>query len=142
ACWSSTGHQLYVARRSSSIQIYDLRHSSPLSTLSLPASTGPVSAVAALPNGRHLLSASWDCVRLWDLDVAVKEAEARSSASAKGRGMGRKGVRVVPGHYGGTCSSLYVDPLAKWLITTSGNRGWEGNSTENLIVHEIKPTYP
>lgn len=110
-----------MARRSPSIEIYDLRSSSPLSTLSLPNSTGPVSAVAALPNGRHLLSASWDNVRLWDVETAMEAAAAGSEAAAAaateaggGKGMTMMmdrrrmpiGATVVPGHYGGTVSSL------------------------------------
>jgi len=30
-----------------------------------------------------------------------------------------------------------IDPLEKWMFTASGSRGWDGNSTENLIIHEI-----
>lgn len=102
-----------MARRSPSIEIYDLRSSSPLSTLSLPNSTGPVSAVAALPNGGHLLSASWDNVRLWDVETAMEAAagsEATEAAGEKGMHMKDRrmpiGATVVPGHYGGTVSNL------------------------------------
>lgn len=107
ACWSPSGSHLYVARRAPSIQVYDLRYSAPLSTLALPTSTGPVSAVAAMPNGRHLLSASWDCVRLWDVEKAMEAANdgAASDAKKKSRTM-PVGATVVPGHYGGTVSSL------------------------------------
>ncbi|KWU47061.1 WD40 repeat-like protein [Rhodotorula sp. JG-1b] len=148
ACWSPSGSHLYVARRSPSIEIYDLRSSSPLSTLSLPNSTGPVSAVAALPNGRHLLSASWDNVRLWDVETAM-EAAAGSEAAAAAEAAGGKGMTmmdrripigatVVPGHYGGTVSNLHIDPTCRWMTTTSGHRGWDGTSTENLVIHEIR----
>ncbi|KAK4335245.1 Transcription factor SPT8 [Rhodotorula toruloides] len=139
ACWSPSGSHIYVARRSPSIQIYDLRSSSPLSTLSLPTSTGPVSAVTALPNGRHLLSASWDCVRLWDVERAMEAVAAGTTTSAGGvKATMPAGATVVPGHYGGTVSQLHVDPTCRWMFTTSGNRAWEGTSTENLVIHEIK----
>lgn len=174
-----------MARRSPSIEIYDLRSLSPLSTLSLPNSTGPISAVAALPNGRHLLSASWDNVRLWDVETAMEAAAAGSEATeaAGGKGMHMMkdrrmpiGATVVPGHYGGTVSSLReysycrslqplapdayfantgsslalpppfpppraaadIDPTCRWMTTTSGHRGWDGTSTENLVIHEIR----
>ncbi|GAA5883383.1 hypothetical protein JCM3774_004870 [Rhodotorula dairenensis] len=149
ACWSPSGSHLYVARRSPAVDIYDLRSSSPLSTLSLPKSTGPVSAVAALPNGRHLLTASWDNVRLWDVKKALLTATegpgpnlnlASGEAKSNRRGNTRMpiGATVVPGHYGGTVSSLYVDPTCRWMMTASGHRGWDGTSTENLVIHEIR----
>lgn len=31
-----------------------------------------------------------------------------------------------------------VDPTCRWMFTTSGNRAWEGTSTENLVIHETK----
>lgn len=163
ACWSPSGTHLYVARRSPSIQVYDLRHSAPLSTLALPPSTGPVSAVAALPNGQHLLSASWDCVRVWDVEKAMRAA-ARLEGAAHGGKM-PVGATVVPGHYGGTVSAMRtslsppdtpralasryslcstatatadIDPACRWMFTTSGNRGWDGTSTENLVISELR----
>ncbi|GAA6028252.1 hypothetical protein JCM8097_006941 [Rhodosporidiobolus ruineniae] len=150
ACWSPSGLSFYVARRSTSIDIYDLRFSpslspsstshssssaSPFASLSLPASTGPVTALAPLPSANHLLSASFDAVRLWDVDEAVKAAQ---EGSARKKGGMPKGARVVPGHHGGTVSALHVDPTCRFLFSTSGTRGWEGQSTETLVISEIK----
>ncbi|GAA5895414.1 hypothetical protein JCM8208_006003 [Rhodotorula glutinis] len=138
ACWSPSGSHLYVARRAPSIQVYDLRQSAPLSTLALPPSTGPVSAVAALPNGQHLVSASWDCVRLWDVERAMRAAAAGAGGGGDGGAM-PKGATVVPaGHYGGTVSAMHIDPACRWMFTTSGNRGWDGTSTESLSISEIR----
>lgn len=115
ACWSPSGSHLYVARHAPAVDIYDLRSPSPLATLSLPTSTGPVSAVTALPNGRHLLTGSWDNVRLWDVETALL-ASASAEVGAKSPTTATRtrkpsprmpvGATVVPGHYGGTVSSL------------------------------------
>ena len=35
-------------------------------------------------------------------------------------------------------SSLVVDPGCKFLISASSNRGWHGDSTRTVFVHEIK----
>jgi hypothetical protein len=32
-----------------------------------------------------------------------------------------------------------VDPAARFLVTASGNRGWHGESTRTVFIHEIKP---
>ena len=34
--------------------------------------------------------------------------------------------------------SLVVDPGSKFLISASSNRGWHGDSTRTVFVHEIK----
>lgn len=104
AAWSTNGQEIYVGRRTSCIEIYDLRSTSPSSpvahTLRLPSSTGAVSAVKAMPNGRHLLAASNDNVRLWDLEAA----HAASEAGAK---QGKvPPYTIVPGHHGGVTSAI------------------------------------
>ncbi|GAA6061466.1 hypothetical protein JCM10212_005669 [Sporobolomyces blumeae] len=144
ACWSADGSLVHVARRSSVLQTYDLRHSSPVHTHALPVSTGPISCVATLGDGGNkVMTASWDCVRTWDLDVARPvptrgpARDERGDGTKRKRTFGGKGVEVVSGHYGGTVSALHLDPTGKWMFTTSGTRGWEGNSTENLVIHEI-----
>ncbi|ORY89339.1 WD40-repeat-containing domain protein [Leucosporidium creatinivorum] len=130
ATWSTNGQQIYVGRRSAIVEIYDIRHSSPSSptiqTLRLPSSTGAISAITALPSGRHILAASNDNVRLWDLDNA-KEARGKVPPFV-----------IVPGHHGGMVSQMIIDPRTQFMITASGNRGYEGTSTENLVIHQVK----
>ncbi|CAG8529217.1 7307_t:CDS:2 [Diversispora eburnea] len=46
---------------------------------------------------------------------------------------------IIPGHHGGTISQIMVDPNCRYMITTSGNRGWEGSSTEAALFYEINP---
>ncbi|GAA5987344.1 hypothetical protein JCM5350_005633 [Sporobolomyces pararoseus] len=145
ACWSSDGQEIYVARHSSLFSAYDLRQpTSPVSTYALPRSTGPITAIKSLNSSgssrRRVLTGSWDCVRVWDLDKVkpFEKGDKRKFYSDTEEQGGGGGVRVVSGgHYGGTLSAIHVDPLEKWMFTTSGTRGWDGNSTENLIVHGI-----
>ena len=32
-----------------------------------------------------------------------------------------------------------VDPCARFLVSASGNRGWHGEATRTVFVHDIKP---
>lgn len=101
ACWGPSGNEIFVARAKSTVEHFDIRTSSrTLSTLRLPASTGPISAVHAMPSGRHVLTASTDNVRLWDLD-AVRDQEASTKVSAR-----RHPFKIVVGHQGGMVSQM------------------------------------
>lgn len=71
-----------------------------------------------------LSSASHDILRLYDLK---HEQTARSSVP----------FLIIPGHRTGTISQLFVDNACRYMISTSGNRGWEGNTTEVLLGYEI-----
>jgi transcriptional activator SPT8 len=44
---------------------------------------------------------------------------------------------IVPGHRTGVVSQLYLDPTCNFMISTGGNRGWEGATTEVLLGYEI-----
>lgn len=70
-------------------------------------------------------SASHDILRLYDLK---HEQNTRHSTVP---------FLIIPGHRTGTISQLYVDPACRFMISTSGNRGWEGNTTEVLLGYEI-----
>lgn len=72
-----------------------------------------------------LFSASHDILRLYDLK---HEQSSRHSTVP---------FLIIPGHRTGTISQLYVDNACRYMISTSGNRGWEGNSTEVLLGYEI-----
>lgn len=41
------------------------------------------------------------------------------------------------GHRTGVISQLYIDPTCSFLISTGGNRGYFGDSTEVLLGYEI-----
>jgi transcriptional activator SPT8 len=75
-------------------------------------------------------SASHDILRLYDL---------------KDQGSNKHSVvpfLIIPGHRTGVISQLYMDPSCTFLISTAGNRGWEGSSTEVLLGYEIGTTPP
>ena len=71
-------------------------------------------------------SASYDILRLYDL----QEQAIGSKNSAVP-------FLIVPGHRTGVISQLYIDPTCNYMISTGGNRGWEGATTEVLLGYEI-----
>ncbi|KAI8998615.1 WD40 repeat-like protein [Trametes punicea] len=139
ACWSADGNQIYVGRRNGTVEIYDVRQTGRAAsgtpkiwkTLRNPVSSGVVSCVVAFPDSRHLACASTDNIRLWNV------AEAREPDS---QGKMRSGVqfKIIPGHHGGFVSQMLVDPAARFLVSASSNRGWHGEYTKTVFVHEIK----
>lgn len=86
--------------------MYDIRHystSTPtVQNLKLHSATGPISAVHALPGGRHVLTASNDNVRLWDME----RVGAQTNQSALENKKSPPPFVIVPGHQGGVASSL------------------------------------
>ncbi|KII88424.1 hypothetical protein PLICRDRAFT_623739 [Plicaturopsis crispa FD-325 SS-3] len=140
ACWSADGGQIYAGRRNGTIDIWDTRQlgrSGPngtprlLKTLRNPLSSGVVSCVVAFPDGRHIACASNDNIRLWN---AAEAGEPDSSGKMK------SGVqfKIIPGHHGGYVSQMIVDPGARFLVSASSNRGWHGDSTRTVFVHDVK----
>ncbi|KAH9996793.1 WD40-repeat-containing domain protein [Russula vinacea] len=136
ACWSPNGGQIYAGRRNGTVDVWDVRQlgrSGPaevprlLKTLRNPPSSGIVSCVVAFPDGRHIACASSDNIRLWNAADAG-EGEAR----------GRMQFKIIPGHHGGMVSQMLVDPGARFLVSASGNRGWHGEATRTVFVHDIK----
>ncbi|KAJ2617595.1 Transcription factor spt8 [Coemansia sp. RSA 1365] len=127
ACWGRDGKHVYVGRRNNTIDEYDFAMTAnPVRTLRLPINSGPVTALAALPNGHSLVCASTDNVRMWDLSYS---ADRRSAIP----------FQIIPGHHGGTVSSVLLDESSRFMITTPGNRGWEGSSNNAFLGYEISP---
>lgn len=126
ACWSTDGNCIFVGRRNSTVDEFDIRHSLTKQTRSFkfPSVSGAVSNVRAMPSGRHLLCGSHDNVRLYDLQASPKS---------------KTPFYIVPGHHGAVLSSIHVDPSCQYMVTTSGNRGWQGNSTDVALIYEIEP---
>ncbi|KAF8651463.1 hypothetical protein AX16_004762 [Volvariella volvacea WC 439] len=143
ACWSADGGQIYAGRRNGTIDVWDVRllgRSGPtstprlLKTLRNPLSSGVVSCVVSFPDCRHIACASNDNIRLWNVAEA---ADVDTSMKAKG------GVqfKIIPGHHGGHISQMLVDPGARFLVSASSNRGWHGDSTRTVFVHDIKSSF-
>ncbi|KAL4941601.1 hypothetical protein BDV06DRAFT_194157 [Aspergillus oleicola] len=127
ACWSPDGNYIYAGRRNGTVEEYSLHKGlrEPERTFKFPQGSGPVTALKAMPNGRHLVCASHDILRLYDL----KHEQATRHSTVP--------FLIIPGHRTGTVSQLYVDPACRFLVSTSGNRGWEGSTTEVLLGYEI-----
>lgn len=133
ACWSPDGNLIHVGRRNGTVEEFSIHHArggypgwQPERSLRFPAGSGAVSAVRPMPNGRHLVCASHDILRLYDL----KEHAAFKHGAVP--------FLIVPGPpRAGVISQLYVDPTARFMITAAGTRGWDGSSTEVLIGYEI-----
>ncbi|KAG8624978.1 hypothetical protein KVT40_006729 [Elsinoe batatas] len=130
ACWSPDGNFFYAGRRNGTVDEYSVhrggRMGEPTRTLRFPAGSGAVSAVRGMPNGRGLVCASYDILRLYDL----KADQNPSKHSAVP-------FLIVPGHRTGMISALHVDPTCSFMISTAGNRGWEGSFNEALLGYEI-----
>lgn len=129
ACWSPDGNAFYVGRRNNMVEEYSIHHftsggAAPVRQLKLPPGSGPVYAVRAMPNSRHLVCASQDILRVYDL-------------RQPGSGRGSVPFTIVPGHRGGVISAVWVDPTCRFMLSAAGNRGWEGGGTEVLLGYEI-----
>ena len=57
ACWSPDGNTIYAGRRNGTVEEYHLHKGlrQPERTFRFPQGSGPVSAIKAMPNGRHLV---------------------------------------------------------------------------------------
>ncbi|KAI9502810.1 WD40-repeat-containing domain protein [Coemansia spiralis] len=127
ACWSVDGKRIYIGRRNNTVDEYEFgMGSQPVNTLRLPMNSGPITAVAALANGKSLICASTDNVRMWNLD---HQPDKRGAIP----------FQIIPGHHGGMVSNVLVDEASQYMVTTSGSRGWEGTSNNVFLGYEINP---
>ncbi|KAK4502576.1 hypothetical protein PRZ48_006002 [Zasmidium cellare] len=129
ACWSPDGNFFYVGRRMNAVEEYSIHHlsskrSQPNRQFKFQGGSGAVSAVRSMPNKKHLICASHDILRIYDL----AQAESKHRAVP---------FTIIPGHRGGVISSVYIDPTCRFMLSAGGNRGWEGYSTEVLLGYEI-----
>lgn len=136
ACWSANGAQIYAGRRNGTIDVWDVRQFGSRGTprhlkiLRNPASSGVVSCIVTFPDSRHLASASVDNIRLWNVAEAGEPDGRKTKSGVQ--------FKIIPGHHGGFVSQMLVDPAARFLITASGNRGWHGESTRTVFIHDVK----
>ncbi|EXU99246.1 WD40 domain protein [Metarhizium robertsii] len=130
ACWSPDGNMIYAGRRNGTVEEFDVRKAKrgwePERALKFPTGSGAVSAVRSMPNGRHLVCASHDILRLYDL----QDTRAFKHSTVP--------FLIIPGPpRAGVISSLYIDPTSRFMLSAAGTRGWDGTSTEVLIGYEI-----
>ncbi|KAF1925841.1 WD40 repeat-like protein [Didymella exigua CBS 183.55] len=135
ACWSPDGNYIYAGRRNGTVDEYSLHKSlsAPARTFKFPGVSGSVSAVRAMPNGRTLICASYDILRQYDLSHTTASTTGTSAST----NTAATPFLIVPGHRTGVISQLYLDPTCSFMISTGGNRGWEGATTEVLLGYEI-----
>lgn len=57
ACWSPDGNYIYAGRRNGTVEEYSLHKGlrNAERTFKFPQGSGPVTALKAMPNGRHLV---------------------------------------------------------------------------------------
>ncbi|KAK0628319.1 WD40-repeat-containing domain protein [Bombardia bombarda] len=134
ACWSPDGNWIYAGRRNGTVEEFSIHRArggwQPERVLRFPHGSGAVSCVRPMVNGRHLVCASHDIIRLYDL--------RDNSAAGAGPKHSRVPFTIIPGPpRAGVISSLYIDPTSRIMISAGGTRGWDGTSTEVLIGYEI-----
>ncbi|RCI17382.1 hypothetical protein L249_1692 [Ophiocordyceps polyrhachis-furcata BCC 54312] len=132
ACWSPDGNMIYVGRRNCMVEEFDVRKAKrawePERTLRFPAGSGAVSALKPMVNGRHLVCASHDILRLYDLKDQQQRGFKHSTVP----------FLIIPGPpRAGVISCLYIDPTSRFMLSAAGTRGWEGTCTEVLIGYNI-----
>lgn len=144
ACWSPDGNFFYAGRRNCTVDEYSIHHlgrhsntspthtttsgsTEPTRQFKFQPGSGPVYAVRAMPNSRHLVCASQDILRIYDLQHSTEGRGQRSTVP----------FTIVPGHRGGVISGVFVDPSCRFMLSAAGNRGWEGGGTEVLLGYEI-----
>ncbi|KAJ5735909.1 uncharacterized protein N7483_001034 [Penicillium malachiteum] len=127
ACWSPDGNYIYAGRRNGTVEEFSLHKGlrEAERTFKFPQGSGPVTALKVMPNGRHLVCASHDILRLYDLQHDQASRQATTP------------FLIIPGHRTGTISQLYIDNACRFMISASGNRGWEGNTTDVFLGYEI-----
>ena len=127
ACWSPDGNWIYAGRRNGTVDEYSVHAGlrEPVRSLKFPGGSGAVTALRAMPNKKHLIAASYDILRLYDLN----DTEFTKHKTVP--------FTIVPGHRTGVVSQLWIDPTCSFMISTGGNRGWEGASTEVLLGYEV-----
>ena len=133
ACWSPDGNWIYAGRRNGTVEEFSVHKArggrvgwQPERIFKFPNGSGPVSCVRPMVNGRHLVCASHDILRLYDLH---SDQPTKHSAPP---------FLIIPGPpRAGVISSLYIDASSRYMLSAAGNRGWEGTSTEVMIGYEI-----
>ncbi|KAL1930545.1 hypothetical protein VTP01DRAFT_10707 [Rhizomucor pusillus] len=138
ACWSTDGSKIYMGRRNGQVDEWDYNSQKLIRSFKMPANSGPVSNVACMPSGKHVVCASNDNVRLWNTTIESSltlypEGETKPPSSSA------IPFTILPGHHGGSISHIAIDPTCRYMITTSGNRGWDGTSTNACLFYDIHP---
>lgn len=156
-CWNHTGDKIYVGRRNETVEEWDVRMLPDISRdntvdrsrmgsapryvrgLRLPRGSGPVSAVTVMPNNQHLV---WYVARL----TAVARTTTYVYGTCRHRTMRMWPSRLWQAITAARflisvrfCTHAVLDASARFLLTSSGDRGWFATTTETLLMHEVAP---
>ena len=103
-------------------------------------------------------SASNDNVRLWNTELESSFNIYPEGAERPSKTSSTIPFTILPGHHGGCISHIgkdtfqrkddsesqtnkermiVIDPTCRYMITTSGNRGWDGVSTNACLFYDI-----
>ena len=146
--WSNNGEFIYAGRRNSTIEEISIRmphkrsksghHNDTMipnvsKLLQFPKISGPVSAIATMPNDDFILCGSNDNIRLYDLRLYNELSNTAVNTKKQATPF-----LIVPGHHGGMLSQLYVDETGRFMVSASGYRGWgHGTYTDTVLIYEI-----
>ncbi|KAG8835289.1 Transcription factor spt8 [Serendipita sp. 399] len=138
ACWSATGNEIIAGRRNATVDVFDVRQFGPngshnpriLRTLANPIDSKTVTCVAAFPDGKFIVCASEDNIRLWN----VLEPPVDT-----GKKKGLPPFRVIPGHHGGLVSQILIDNRSQFMVTASSARQWPGQSCAHWRQIKLGP---
>ncbi|KAI8086504.1 WD40-repeat-containing domain protein [Halteromyces radiatus] len=139
ACWGTDGSKIYIGRRNGTVDEWDYTGQKLLQSFRMPANSGPVYHVTAMPNGKHIVCASNDNIRLWNTTIESNYTIRHNIDSSITKPSSVIPFVILPGHHGGMTSHVVVDPTCRYMITASGNRGWEGGSNNLCLFYDISP---
>ena len=124
ACWGTDGNFLYAGRRNGTVEEYSVHKGlgEPTRTLKFPLGSGSVTAMTAMPNGRHLICASFDNLRLYDL----KHQDRRGGPTVP--------FLIIPGHHGGAVSHLCKPPSSSSSAAAVSGRLTDGRCRPHMPV--------
>lgn len=104
--------------------------------MKFPSASGSISCVRTLPTRNYLLCGCQDNIRLYDLRLYEAPGGTTGSGTSS-RKVSRIPFTIVPGHNGGILSDLYVDPTCRFMVSASGNRGWQGKPSDYVFIYEL-----
>ncbi|KAI9093483.1 WD40-repeat-containing domain protein [Phlyctochytrium arcticum] len=145
ATWSANGKSIFCGRRNASVDEFDVAEGKLLRTIRLPRDSGPVSFVHAMPNNRHLLCASQDIIRLWDLDLTFeanpqRDAPIPAQASREGSKSGGPSNSTTPTESRLGTPKLPTAGLTLFLDDDMGGDSVLGTSLGNGIDSDVAAT--
>lgn len=151
SAWSNCGDYIYAGRRNSTVEEFSIKmphkraqssHAkgtmapNVLKTLNFPKISGPISSISTMPNKDFLLCGSNDNIRLYNLSLYNGVENSNIQTTSKNKPA--TPFMIIPGHHGGILSALWLDETGRFMVSSSGNRGWgQFNYTETVLLYEI-----